>query len=216
MTYAIPSWKGLRSGGKTPVKEFTGKLVGFRTQRNFDKQQVVLVFEACEIIASDAHYPDTRVEIAFNQSEQVNSAWGVVGKSFAVLFGTDLENLEWAMVINQRYHMLRTDNHLWFVNKDGQETRSEKWEAVGFHTPGQPVVPVSSTPTPSSIDNIEDKLVDLLDNKTYAEFFNSALALPEVKADTQLQVSIMSKSFITSMVQAGRVVEDNGTYKKVK
>ena len=219
-----PGWQNLKTGGdfRTPLSDFTGKVVRWETRAGqFNKTQIAFNFDQVAVIDSDTFYPQSTAEIVLNYSEQENSVWGIFGASAAAALGIDIQTLDIDFLVNQSLHMVREDNYLFFTDKAGKENRGTVWriteimKVVGGGSNGAPAATATApAPAVEVSGQASEIALDLLDGQDLAGFFQVALNNDVIKADPVLVGSIANRQFVASMIQAGRIVEENGIYKK--
>ena len=134
-----PNWRNLSTGGgsKTPVKEFTGKFVGWEFVNLYQREHASLRFAQCTIIASDSPYPYTEVELIIPNSDRDNSAWGHFGKSVATATGIGIDDLDVDSIIGMEFHMERIDNWQYGIDKEGKPIAGIVWRAKGSKSQAQ-------------------------------------------------------------------------------
>lgn len=197
-----------------PLREFTGTFDGYDTApaTGYAGTRIELKFKDIDdVVVAAGHvynFPTTVLNIG--QSNKNKSRWGYFGNSLAALMPPDEDIKE------QKGKIMR----LKFC--DGQDGRPEPkpiWNRDA--DPGE--YPDKMVPTPvwivvelegkaagegspgvSAAEWAEQNLI----GKSKAQFNKWAFADPSVRKDKDLQRSIQDKSFIASLVQLGRVVED--------
>jgi len=142
-----PGWGNMQTSyEKSPLKEISAKLVGFKngmSTGNNPRVQITLQFTDMTIApgGSDVFIADTTAEISIPHSEYMNSGWGALGKSIEKATGQPLETLKISDLVGQRLHMYRDDNFLFFIdNKTGQENRGTAWKVIKVLGEGEELV----------------------------------------------------------------------------
>jgi len=142
-----PGWGNMQTSyEKSPLKEISAKLVGFKngmSSGNNPRVQITLQFTDMTIApgGSDVFVADTTAEISVPHSEYMNSGWGALGKSIEKATGQPLETLKISDLVGQRLHMYRDDNYLFFIdNKTGQENRGTAWKVIKVLGEGEELV----------------------------------------------------------------------------
>jgi len=218
---AKPTWRGLRSGERTPLKEFIGRMVGYTVEpSDFGGTNIVIRYDNLQVMQADAPYPYAHGEIQAKYSDRTNSAWGRLGRSFATALGTDIEQMDIDHLVNQWWHMTRLDNQEFGKNRQtGAVLLGTVWTAALYQQMGgqsrvtsTPTPPAAATPPIGAI-SAEAKALSLLHRKTLPDFFSAALADDEIHKDAGLVAAIVNRQFVAANIQAGKVVENpDGTY----
>jgi len=140
-----PGWGNMQTSyEKSPLKEISAKLVGFKngmSTGNNPRVQIVLQLAEMKISQSDIFVADTTTEISVPHSTSMNSGWGALGKTMAEATGQPMETLRLQHVVGQRLHMYRDDNYLFFVDKEKQENRGTAWKVIKVLGEGEELVP---------------------------------------------------------------------------
>ena len=140
-----PGWGNMQSSyEKSPLKEISAKLVGFKNGMSSGmnpRVQIILQLSDMKISQSDGFVADTSAEISIPHSTSMNSGWGALGKTMAEATGVPMESLKLQQVVGQRVHMYRDDNHLFFVDKEKQENRGTEWKIIKILGEGEELVP---------------------------------------------------------------------------
>lgn len=140
-----PGWGNMQSSyEKSPLKEISAKLVGFKNGMSSGmnpRVQIILQLSDMKISQSDVFVADTSAEISIPHSTSMNSGWGALGKTMAEATGVPMESLKLQQVVGQRVHMYRDDNHLFFVDKEKQENRGTAWKIIKILGEGEELVP---------------------------------------------------------------------------
>jgi len=141
-----PGWANMQTSfAKSPLKEFSGTLVGFRQEMstgNNPRPNIVLQFNNVQVNLADVFVTETTAEIAVPHSEYMNSGWGALGKSAAEVTNQAMADLKLVALQGQRLHMYRNDYHLFFVdNKTGTENRGTCWTIKKLLGVGENLVP---------------------------------------------------------------------------
>lgn len=188
--------------GKTPLKEFKGRLVSHDFKQTQWGPQVVYTFNELEVIASDVPYLMPIAELSIRYSESESGTYGLLGKSLAKVMGLpDMRLVDTTTAYGKVWHMLRTDgwkfgekkikvkNELSGEETDGvEELTGPKWEVVGIE----------------GFSGAEDKpaltvALELLEGSNEGDFYRAALQNAAIKADSELTSQIMDQSFISAM-----------------
>jgi hypothetical protein len=233
----VPSWRGLKTGFGTPVREFVGTFNHWQINQARFGTMVQMDFSQCQILASDSPYPYAEVTIEIKYSDQGNSGWGVVGTSLAEALGVELNALNIDALKGQTLHMYRYEKD-YGTNQQGEQMRGWVWKCVTTLQSGEnatmltgtpneitlsPVVATppsnSASPTPpppaptppqaTAAQGAEARALELLNGKNLAEFFQVALPDATIKTDPSISTSIMGGQFVESMIAAGRVTVDS-------
>ena len=140
-----PGWGNMQSSyEKSPLKEISAKLVGFKNGMSSGmnpRVQIILQLSDMKISQSDVFVADTSAEISIPHSTSMNSGWGALGKTMAEATGVPMESLKLQQVVGQRVHMYRYDNYLFFVDKEKQENRGTAWKIIKILGEGEELVP---------------------------------------------------------------------------
>jgi hypothetical protein len=232
----IPTWRGLKTGFGTPVREFVGTFNSWQINQARFGTMVQMDFNQCQILASDSPYPYAEVTIEIKYSDQGNSGWGVVGSSLAEAMGVELNALNIDALKGINLHMYRFEKD-YGTNQQGDQMRGLVWKCINTLQPGEsatqitgttneitlpPVTvapstnstpPASSPSAPTSsqvapVQNAEARALELLNGKNLAEFFQVALPDSTIKTDASISTAIMGGQFVESMIAAGRVTVD--------
>ena len=236
-----PTWAGLKSGGdKTPVKEVIGTVNPQQAYTiepdDFGATNIGLNFVQCQIIRTDnsVPYPYAEVQVLSKYSDRQNSVWGKLGTSIALCLGITLDQLDIDSLAGRQFHMVCTDNFLFFKGRDGVEARGSIWTAYNVGqapapeaqaapmaptpvVPAAPVVPQpvvpqvpAASPAAMALDPGRAKALALLNGPpglTLSEFFTAALGDDAIKGDGALVSEIVDRVFMANMVAAGLTVE---------
>ena len=201
----------------------------------FGGSNILLKYDHCQIKDAESAYPYSEVTVQVKFSDSLNSGWGKLGQSYATAQSIMLENLDIDAMIGQWHHMKRFEVTFGTDRNTGQAMVGQVWNCVALVTgttaptttsnfitteavaevapyekaevvETKPVVPVDTS------DPVVHTLT-LLNGKNLSQFFASALADDSVKSNPDLVTQIINQTFIGSMVQTGRAVQDaDGTY----
>ncbi len=216
MTQDLVSLRGLvDSDFENPLREFNGSFEGYTT-------------------APATGYAGTRVDLNFKDIDNVVVAPGFVYNFPTAVINLGLSNKNksrWGYLANSLAKLIPVDEDIKdckgrtmkLVYCDGQEGRpapvpiwSKEADPAEYPdkmvpTPVWIVAEVEGVSAGSTVESgvsaaewAEENLV----GKTRAAFNKWAFADPKIRKDTALQRSISDKSFINSLVQLGRVLED--------
>ena len=222
MAEDLVSVRGLiDSDFENPLRKFTGTFDGYDT-------------------APATGYAGTRIDLNFKDIDNVTVAKGFVYNFPTAVINLGLSNKnksKWGYLANSLAALIPDDEDIkdckgrvmTLVFCDGQDSRPEP-KPIWSRDADPAEFPDKMVPTPvwtvlevegvtagevpeaggSAAEWAEENLI----GKTRAQFNKWAFADPRVRKDTALQRSISDKSFINSLVQLGRVVEDeDGVFK---
>ena len=224
-----PSWRNLREGGfRTPLKRFIGKLERWEVMpNNWGGSDVSFFFGRLEVLATDAPYPHAEGDFSVRLSESKNSAFGILGQSFAEKLGIEVADLDIDNIIGRFFEMERIDDHFFYKdNQTGEDKKGTIWTVLQLVT--QPsaassaapaATAVAPAPIPASADNKTptERAMELLHLKNTPDFFRDAVSDELVKSDPALVTSIIDSTFVESAKTRGEVtVDENGVHTVVK
>lgn len=187
----------------TPLREFKGKFVSHKaeTDTRYNKVKVTLNFSDLQVIETTEPYNLPIAEIPINFSDRKRSKWGILSDSL-VKFLKESEDLKDAY--GRTLHMKYTPDHNFGKNKQtGEDMVQGAWEVIGIDG------------ATTKVDAVE-RVIQLLDGKTEAEFGQVVFQDVIVKGDSKVQDSIVNKTMIPSLITAGKVKKDDkGIFHKV-
>lgn len=140
----IPGFQNLEERGRIPVAEFVGRYVGWALAENQYGQSIVLSFDNVQILASDAPWPYSEVNLQIRYSNSTTSGFGIFGISLAAALGIAREACDLENTKNQFLHIVREDEHYYGINpQTNQAMTGVVWHVVQAVQPGAPTpVPV--------------------------------------------------------------------------
>lgn len=195
----IPSVRGLEDAG-TPLRKFRGTLDSVPPPEDrYGKMRITLNFRDVEVIESVEPYHFPIAQISMNQSNRKNSGWGVFGDSLAKLLPDD-EDLK--DCIGRRFGMVMELGHKYGEDRQtGEDLIGNPWRV--FELEGK-----TAAGEKGGTKDALEVARGLLDGRTRADFNAKAFADETIRKDTNLQQSIIDKSFITAELQLGNFEED--------
>lgn len=221
------SIRGLVEGGKGPLKEFKGKLVGYTSEVNSRSKKTVFLinFSDLEVIESTEPYNFPVFQIRINASNRANSAWGIYAKSLQRVLDSgvdkntpDNQRKDIKDTVGKLYHIKLTPGHDFGESDEiDPETKKKKriiqecWEVVEVEGFGSGAASSGSRQSPGEVAEA------LLDGKTVQQFSTEAFQNEAIRSDPDLQRAIADRSFITALVSTNKFIQDaaTGIYKKV-
>jgi len=203
------SFRGLKVGFQaTPLRHFRGVFDEYKaelvTRFTPPRTYVNLMFSEVDVIESTEPYPFPIAQLSIPFSDREVSTWGVLAKS-AVKFleeKEDISNLE-GKVLEMKF----TGGHMMWDGKQGKETPRECWEVIGIS--GSGVATLAEGKQQVDTNASRNRAVELLDGKTEQEWNQAVFTDPITKADPALLTTIIDRSFIPTMVAAGKVSKDD-------
>lgn len=199
------SIRGLQEGvSRTPLEEFKGKLDDYESETTTFTPPTVninLHFTDLEVIKSDEPYQFPIANLPIKFSKRANSAWGIFSQSVAKLVpdDEDIKDQKGKMMhLKRRSHIFGQDR------TTGDDMVGFVWEVQEIEGSGPKVDPT-------------EVALAILDGKTEAEFGQKVFADKDVKKSPELQKQIIGKTWVASMITAGRVTKDeNAVHHLVK
>lgn len=210
------SFKGLLKGFEHPLIKFRGRLVDYEplAPDQWDNIRVAFNFIEVDVIESREPYLLPIAQILVKYSKREGSAWGILADSIP-------EEMDIPNLLGKMQEWWFTPDHKLGKNRQTQEDIIiDAWECVaveGVATPGAEKVagttPPASGPTAAVADTLNtpsamDKVLEHLDGKNDQQFAQAALADLIIKADGNLQSSILQNTLIPSLITAGVVTKD--------
>lgn len=200
------SFKGLEEAGQQhPLIKFKGVLQSYDPQPPNERGRVRVLFHFSdiEVIESREPYPFPLAEIGINYSTRKRSSWGVLAGSV----GKVNSDLDVPDLVGKGQEWHNTPGHQFGENREtGEQIVASCWEVMA-------VEGVDTGPQVSAYD----KMLEILDGATIAEFNQKVFADPVIKADGQLQSSILDQSLIPGLIAAGvATVDADGKHHVVK
>lgn len=212
-----------------PARSFDGKFAGYE-QRTIkygsggEGTIVDLNFADVDnvICALGSVYNLPTITLGVGQSNKHKSRWGYFGDSLAALLGDD-EDLKdcdgrvFSMVFCDGQDGRPAPKPIWNRDADTEKHPDKMvptavWIVTAVDGAGAP----SAATAPDDGQTNAEYAEELLVGKTRGDFNKAGLADPRLRKDTGLQRSIVDKSFITSLVQLGKVTEDgDGVFQRV-
>jgi len=198
-----PSVRGLiDSEFQTPLRKFTGILDSFYREERQYSTVVVLNFKGLEVIRSTEPYILPIAQISIKESKKKKSSWGIFGESLAAFLAEE-EDLK--DCVGRRMGMEMEEGHIFGKDRDTKE------DLIG--NPWRVYYVAGAKAGIAGVQPAVARARELLIGKTRAEFNKAAYADPLIKNDVALQRAITDRSFITSLLQIGQVIEDaNGVF----
>jgi hypothetical protein len=194
----------------------------------FGGSNILMKYDHCQIKDAESAYPYSEVTVQVKFSDSLNSGWGKLGQSYATAQSIMLENLDIDVMIGQWHHMKRFEVTFGTDRNTGQAMVGQVWNCVAIVTGTAAPTTTSNFVTTEAVVVEEVKVepiittdtldpvvhtLTLLNGKNLSQFFAAALANDAVKSNPDLVTQIINQTFIGSMVQTGRAVQDaDGTY----
>lgn len=223
-----PSIRGLVETGQWsgyPLTKFYGVLeshlpedVLFGTRA---VKMVNLNFVDVEVLESVEVYPFPIATIPIKLSNQVNSGWGIYSVSLGKCIPDD-EDLK--DQVGKKIGMAYTPGHdygfkddSWVPMVDDAGNVLNEEERPNVIRSAWEVFEVEGSVAGAAAMSPEDKLKETLDGKNRADFNKAAMIDPLVKSQGQtfIKEHIISKAFVTKMIEGGEFTEDeNGVFHK--
>lgn len=218
-----PTIRGLQESGQRsgyPLVKFSGVLDSYYDEEdNFSNTQVHLNFTDMEVEEAVEPYPFPIAELTVKYSNYKRSGWGIFAESLAKCLGDDedlpdLIGRKVTMAYTQGHDMgFKDKNWQAEVDDDGNATNESErpnvviaaWEVIAVDGVGAGTAGVSPY----------DRLIELLDGKTRAEFNKAALSDPLIKAQgvAYIKAQITSRVFVSDAIKDGLFTEDeNGVF----
>lgn len=204
----ILSVRNLKSGNKTPLREFTGILDGI-TPGEFGKKD--LNFKEVEVVESIEPYNFPTATLSIKYSNRLDSGWGIFGESLVKFLGEDEDVKD---TYGLRFHMKMEEGHE-YSGKDketGKPFVGDVWRVVeleGHETSEAPANEKAAPGKPAVKANAAmARAIELLDGKTLAEFNKAAYADPIIRKDVAFQKTISDKSFVKQVMADGLFTKD--------
>ncbi|GAF80437.1 unnamed protein product, partial [marine sediment metagenome] len=172
----------------TPLKKFRAHFDGYDVQPRkgqFAKegqQDVLCSFSKLVVIESDSPYPYEVAKIILKFSDAMSSGWCILEDSIANILGKSTDEVSIDDLVNADVTWEREDNHLFFTDKAGKESRGTVWRVTEVGGMAAGVSPF-------------DKALELLEGKGVGEFTGEAVANPIVQKDGTLVNSILGGAF---------------------
>ena len=199
------SIRGLKDFG-TPLREFTGVLDTYNTELDTKwadpakgkegTTRVILSFKDLKVLKSTEPYNFPVAQITINYSERKSSTWGVFSESLAKCIA-DTEDLKDQK--GREFHLELTPGHKFGKDRQtGADIVRDCWEVKAVKGAGVAAGQKSATAT----------ALELLDNKTEAEFNQVVFQNAVVKQDSGLFGAILNRTFLPTMLESGKVTRD--------
>jgi len=196
-----------QAGGfySTPLKKFRAHFDGYEVQERkgqFAKegqQDVLCSFSKLTVMDSDSPYPYEVAQILLKFSDSVNSAWCVLEDSIANVLGKSVDDVAIDDIVGMDVTWEREDDHLFFTDRDGKESRGTVWRVVEAGGRAAGVKPF-------------DRALEILEGKTRGEFIGASVADPIVQSDKTLQNTILTGSFFDDARVTDLYTVENDVY----
>ncbi len=191
----------------TPLRHFKGVLKEYAPEDKTFGTFVNFNFTDVEVIHSVEPYNFPIATISIKLSNKKKSGFGIFGDSLAVLLPDDQDLKD---CVGKVMTLKMEEGHVYGKDRNtGEDMVGNPWSVIELEGAAAPAEGVA-------LQSAADRAKELLIGKTRADFNKAAYADPIIRKDTGLQRSITDKSFINSLVQLGKVHEDeNGVFKKV-
>ena len=200
---------------RTPLVEFTGKFIEYIVNPPDEWKRVFvnLHFTDVEVKQSSSAYAFPTADVAIKYSQAKRSGWGFFLRSFGEV--TEEEATErligftpHPVLAEDLNELIGCDLHLhkrfhdYGLNPDTQEPMvGEVWMVFGVE--GDRAKRVDP----------HQRVLEILDGKTHAEFNTAALQDSSIKADATLSTNILKNTLLPSLLQQGKVsVDEDGIY----
>jgi len=210
MTDVPVSVRNLQDGFYELLRRFTATFDGYEPEpaKGYEGTRINLNFKDMEVTESIEPFNLPTYTINIGQSNKKESRWGYFGSSLAK-FLNETDDIDDA--IGKRIGLVYCDGKdgrpdprpIW--NRDADKEKypdgrvpNEVWEVYELEGSGGGASSASA----------DDQAKKLLDGKTLSEFNKEALADPVIRKNTELQRSIMDKSWVKAMVVAGEFTKD--------
>ena len=205
---------------ESPLRKFDGVFEDFKKlpASGYEGWRVDLNFKEVDNVVAISPYNFPIVVLNFPLSNKNKTRWGYFSNSITALTPPNEDLKDWK---GRRMTLVYCDG------QDGRPAPKPIWnrDANPEEFPGK-IVPtpvwivteveggvVTSGGGVSAAEWAEENLV----GKTRAEFNKWAFADPKVRKDTAFQRNISDRSFINSLLQLSRIVEDeNGVFQKAE
>lgn len=188
----------------TPLREFKGTLESYHPEEQKYGTFVILNFKDIEVVRATEPYNFPTAIISIKLSNKKRSGWGILSDSLASHLASD-EDIKDA--IGREWHMVMKEGHVYGQDRNsGEDMIGNPWQCVALDGASGAV----------ALQSAAEVARQLIIGKTRAEFNKAAYADPVIRKDSELQRAITNKSFITGLVTAGEIVEDeNGVFQVV-
>jgi hypothetical protein len=234
MADELVSLRGLvNSDFDNPLRKFTGEFDSYTTApaSGYAGTRIDLNFKNLDNIVAVSPYNFPTAVINVGLSNKNKSKWGYLANSLAKMLPPDEDIKD---CVGKTMTLVYCDGQegrpapvlIWSKEADPAEFPDKMmptpvWivESIeGVETPAAPSkVGKEAKSSGATAETAADWAEKNLIGKTRALFNKWAFADPKVRKDTVLQRSISDKSFVNSLVQLGRVVEDeDGVFQKVE
>ena len=192
----------------TPLKKFRAHFDSYDVQpRKGDfakegQQDVLCSFSKLTVLDTDSPYPYDNAQIILKFSDSINSGWCILEDSIATVLQKTIEEVSIDDIVNADTTWDREDNHLFFVDKAGKESRGTVWRVTEIGGKMAGVKPF-------------DRALELLEGKSKGEFTGEAVADPVIQGEGTLVNSILGGSFFEDdRVKAAYTVTNDVYVKK--
>ena len=162
----------------TPLKKFTAVLDKYEVvarRGEYAKatdRDVIFDFSGVKVIETDTAFPYQVARFALKFSDADGSSWVMLEDSIADAMGITVEEARIGSLVGKTSTWEREDNHLFFTDKSGKESRGTVWRVINVE--GM---------VGGSKSSALDTALALLEGKERTNFVGEAAAHPTIRND---------------------------------